>query len=190
MSATPMTDQLHDRFARQYGAFVGQQDDGEGAIYDGDPADLAELSVAPPTPLRPERVADHETSASGSGEVYTEIEAEGQPRTVGLLFKDGHVETFTIPPMTMDRINMLDWHQTQIQAIHKQFLATKDKRAAARLSTQVDAAQLELLLHMIPTFPPHRFAKLNGVAFTRVMRVVEEMQREALGQADEAGGPN
>lgn len=140
--------------------------------YAGDPEDLAALD-APQAP-----------AARAASPEYLELEVEGVAREVALRLKDGGIHTINIPPLTMGQIAMLGWHQDRVGKRHAELLKAADPAAAQRLADRVTNAQREQVVFMIPDFPRELFDRMRAGTFSRLLRVFDEMAREAAGLDD------
>jgi hypothetical protein len=111
---------------------------------------------------------------------YFEIDASGDEVEIKMFLKGGQEVDFTIPPMTMERINMLGWHQNRVNKFQQDLLNTNSAEKAVRMADRVKGRQEKLVIYMIPSFPIGLFGKLPAVAFKRLMDRLNEMSADAL----------
>lgn len=159
---------------------------GEDYQYDGDPRDLDFII----SPQEAEPTMGDEAPAE---EFATrEIEASRMPRVITLGFKDGTRWEGEIPPLTMERLDMLSVHQTQVSAAERRLTNSAergDAKGIARFRQEAFNAKKAMFKFALPTFPEMRYRDLLASAYVAVINQLDDMQNE-MTTSGRASGPN
>lgn len=143
--------------------------------YEGSPNDLAAAQRRSPTGPPEAR--------------YEEVELDGQTTFVTLRSKDGQEWEAVILPLTMERIEMFSWHQNNTEVLHNRMLNTsgEDAKGLASAVRRSSAAKRALIMYIVKDFPAERFPTMLASSYMKLVKLTEEMKKQALGEGDGAG---
>lgn len=120
-----------------------------------------------------------------------EFAAEGWDQTITLYWRDGHRETYHIPALTLEKMQLITWYELRMREKNDEWKAATHPATARRLAEQFRNLQYRQAAEVIPQFmTPARFETLHPMAHARVARVIGEMVTEAEeAEAVAAGAP-
>jgi hypothetical protein len=174
---------------------------------------MTQQSISPDSPLQRDasermRARLHPVIAADSGEVregdpgaappsapaqpgprYEELRLDGDATFLTLYDREGGAYECEIAPLTMDRIEHFSWLQNQVEILHNRMLATSAENAQQfeRAKERSSRAKKALILFVATGYPADKFGQMTGSSYMRIVKLTEEMRKEATGEGD---GPN